>query len=68
MNGGSGYFTFDDRDTPYTLQKAINFKRNELPVEVDFVRPESLDYEDGQYVLKVYCEGFHIGSGTFHVK
>lgn len=68
MGGGSGYFTYDDRDTPYTLKKEINFKRDELPVSVDFVRPESLDYEDGQHVVKIYAEGFHIGSGTFKVK
>ncbi len=68
MNGGSGYFTYDDRDTPFTIKKQINFKRDELPVAVDFVRPENFDFEDGQHVVKVYCDGFHIGSGTFAVK
>jgi cell division protein ZapB len=64
---GTGTFTFEERELPYTFSQQINYDRTAQKVTVVY-HPDSKKFEKGNLKIKIYCEGFLIGESALNIK
>jgi hypothetical protein len=66
MATGSGIFTYNGKETVYTLKKREYYSNSHQLVEAVYARGQ--EYRQGKYTIELYCEGYKIGQGSFDVK
>lgn len=64
----SGKFTHYDEEKPYSTMTSIDYDKTTTPVTLDFERPESMDWEKGEYKVIAYADGYDISASGFTVK
>lgn len=63
----SGYFKNDGADVPYSVMARMQYEKQAIQVCVDFAQPSGFRYEDGDYTVQAFCDGFEIGHSQFTV-
>jgi len=63
---GSGTFTLDGREEFYTVHKDILF--NNTKQELTYFYERGTKYTPGKYVVRIYADGYEIGTKNFEVK
>ncbi|MEO1049487.1 MAG: chromosome segregation protein SMC [Bacteroidota bacterium] len=63
---GSGTFIVDGKEEFYTANQEILFDNSQQ--QLTFLYDKGSQYEEGQYTLEVYTEGYKMGSGQFIVR
>lgn len=63
---GSGTFNIDGREEFFTAKQDILF--NNTQQQLTYYYEKGSDYTSGVYLVKIYADGFLIGSKTFEVK
>ena len=67
MATGSGEFTFEDKGMIYTTKQRFTFDNSRQKIDFIYGRGGQR-FNEGNYTIEVYCEGFRIGQGEFTVK
>lgn len=63
---GSGTFTIDGREEFYTVHQDILFDNSKQ--ELTYFYERGSNYTPGNYVVKIYADGYEIGTKNFEVK
>ncbi len=63
---GSGTFTYDKRESFYTIKDEILIDRNEKDLTLNYSKNEEL--EKGKYIVHIYTKDYKIGRGEFLIK
>ncbi|EIM73095.1 hypothetical protein A3SI_18507 [Nitritalea halalkaliphila LW7] len=63
---GSGTFMIDGREEFYTMSQAIMFDNTQQALE-NFYDKET-KYDTGEHTVRIYADGYLIGTGKFEVK
>ncbi len=67
-NGSGSFTTRDEGDKVYTKQVSVQYTQSQaLPVSFDW-KPENGHYQEGDYKIQIYQNGFKIGEGTKTLK
>lgn len=61
---GSGFFTHNGQEVPYSSRVVVNYTRQAQSVCVDYQSPKE-GFSVGKHVLTVYSGGFQIGESFF---
>jgi len=64
----SGYFTHNDAERIYSTSTRIQYDRTTTKACAVFDTGDKVTLEKGQNRVEVYCDGYLIGSSSFHVK
>ena len=66
INGGGSFKDHDGNVTKYTMKKTLLFENTNQ--WLSFVMPKGFNYQPGNYIIQIYCEGYDIGQKSFIVK
>lgn len=67
IRAGSGTFTFEGNESPYTFKETINYERTTTRMTIVY-QPVSKKFVKGQLKVKVYADGFQIGESSLNIK
>ncbi len=68
LAGGSGYFTYNNQDRPYSAKRPISYDKTAKKVCINYPLPEGDRLKKGMNKAEVYIDGYLVGSKTFEVK
>ncbi len=68
ITGGSGYFTFNNKELPYTSKVTVSYDRTKKYTCIAYKLPEGEKLQKGYHKAEIYIDGFLVGSETFEVK
>ena len=63
---GSGTFTYEKRESFYTIKDEILIDRNEKELTLNYSKNEEL--EKGKYKVHIYTKDYKLGTGEFLIK
>lgn len=66
MSQGGGKFMVKDTEKIYSIKQNIMYDRKTQPISLIFNRPA--DYEEGEYIIQIWCEDEVIGKGDFSIE
>jgi hypothetical protein len=67
-NGSGSFTTRDEGDKVFTKQVSVQYTQGQvLPVNFDW-KPENGHYQEGDYKIQIYQNGYKIGEGTKTLK
>jgi peptidoglycan hydrolase CwlO-like protein len=64
----TGFFKANGDDLAYSSMTTIQYDREAMKVCVNLDKPAGYAYNEGDYQVMVYCEGYDIGRSKFEVR
>ncbi len=68
LAGGSGYFTYNNSDIPYSAKRTISYDKTAKKVCINYSFPEEAKIRKGRNKAEIYIDGYLVGSKSFEVK
>jgi len=68
FNTSSGYFTYQKKETAYSVKGNINYEGETAEVCMIYQRPDTQTFEKGRYEVVVYANGVEVGKDSFTIR